>query len=30
MKRLLRKGQIQKSLIPYIDLALLTPNKDNS
>ena len=30
VKKLLRKGQIQKSLIPYVDLALLTLNKDNN
>ena len=28
--KLLRKGQIQKSLIPYVDLALLTLNNYNS
>lgn len=30
VEKLLRKGQIQKSLIPYRDIALLTPNKDSS
>lgn len=30
VEKLLRKGHIQKSLIPYVDLALFILNKDNS